>query len=142
MRTVVASLPNTSDRVVGSEAAGIPRRVKETSLLLSAHPWIYSVSQRLESPAVSATWYGHDYLRSFGRAHREQPSRDIRGAALGTGVRSFFTPNLRFLRRAGPGQPTSRAQVRGAWSMLFGRLASDRIDRPQPAMSRRSAGEA
>ena len=41
--------------------------------MLSAHPRIYSVSGRLESPAVSATWYGHDYPRSFGRAHSEQP---------------------------------------------------------------------
>ena len=29
MRTFVVSLPNTSDRVVGSEAAGIPRRLCE-----------------------------------------------------------------------------------------------------------------
>jgi len=31
-----------------------------------------AIVERLESSAVSATWYGHDYFRSFVRAHREQ----------------------------------------------------------------------
>ena len=55
MRTFVVSLSNTSDRVVGPEAAGIPRRLCERDVgLLSAHPWIYSVSQRQESLTLSA----------------------------------------------------------------------------------------
>jgi len=59
VRTVVASLPNMNDRVDWAETDAVPRRVKETSVLLSAHSWIYSVSRRLEFPAVSETWYGH-----------------------------------------------------------------------------------
>lgn len=62
-----------NDRVGATDVAGVSRRVKKTSEMLSVHPWTYSVSRRLESPTVSATWYGHDYLGSFRRAHREQP---------------------------------------------------------------------
>ena len=109
MRTLVASFPNTSDRVVGSEAAGIPRRGKETLVLLSVHPWIYSVPQRLESPTVSAMWYGHDCLRSFRRAHREQP----------------VSANKQTLRMRGP----------ASWSTLSGHPSSDLGDGPQPARS-------
>ena len=55
MRTFVVSLPNTSDRVLGGRRlAYLGDCVKETLVLLSAHPWIYSVSQRLETPTVSA----------------------------------------------------------------------------------------
>jgi hypothetical protein len=131
VRAIVASLPTRIDRVVGPEVAGIPRRVREKSLLLSAHPWVYFVSQRQESSAVSATSYGHDYVRSFGRAHREQPVSAITGRS-GCGpslsrVKFSDTPLPRTVKGgsrptsdiAGSGQYDPRALDRKQFSTLI-----------------------
>lgn len=59
MRTFVASLANTSDRVVGLEAAGIPRRVREGDVGIVVHASLNLL--RFAAPGVSHRISGNPF---------------------------------------------------------------------------------